>query len=215
MLLCAVSLMLREAVSGINAVQLFHISVPGDLGQDAGRGDGQAFGVPFDNGNLGDLQAGDGHRVIEQDRRRRLQGLYSQPHGFIVCLQDIDLIDPVRSDHDHGPGQGLLPDLVIKHVPFFGTELFGIVEPEDLMVCRQDHRAGRHRPGQGASACFINAADQAVLPILPGCFLFKGPHAGHPQLFLFQFRFLFLCHSLPLYILPACLYWTGPMAYRG
>ena len=83
------------------------------------------------------------------------------------------------------------------------------------MVCRQDHRAGRHGPGQGASACFINAADQAVLPILPGCFLFKGPHAGHPQLFLFQFRFLFLCHSLPLYILPACLYWTGPMAYRG
>ena len=83
------------------------------------------------------------------------------------------------------------------------------------MVCRQDHRTSRHRSGQRASARFINTADQAVFPVLPGRFLFKGPHAGCAQLFLFQFRFLFLCHSLPLYRPPVRLYWTGPMAYRG
>ena len=60
----SVALMLCESIPGIQLVILRHQMVPGDLGQDAGRGYGYAFGVSLDNGDLRDLNSRNGDRIV-------------------------------------------------------------------------------------------------------------------------------------------------------
>ena len=50
----AVTLVAAEAVSWMNPVQLNHQPVTGYLGYDRGRSDGEAEGIPFFDGFLGD-----------------------------------------------------------------------------------------------------------------------------------------------------------------
>src|SRR5450631_4467968 len=62
----AVTLVPAEAVSGMNPVQFPHQPVTGNLGYDRGCGDGEAEGIPFFDGFLGDGRV-DVADAVDQD----------------------------------------------------------------------------------------------------------------------------------------------------
>ena len=160
--LCAVAFVLREAVLRIFLIHFAHIAVTGHFGKDRRGGNGHAFGIALDDR---DFVAGESGLTVAVDQskiRLHAQRFHGAAHGEKGGLQNVDLVDLFFACRADAVGDGFFTDNIIKRLTLFFAEFFGIVEPFDLAVFRQDHRRRANRSAQRAAACFVNAANMNV-----------------------------------------------------
>ena len=206
--LCPVSLVSRKAVNRIFEVHLFHIGVPGHLGKDAGGSNRNTSGVSFYDRYLQDVHVRDRYGIIDKNARTDRQPAYCAAHGLIGRLENIDLIDPLRGDHDDCPGDSLFRDLAVQDFSSFFRHFFGVVEPGKDKVFGKDDSGCRDRSCEGTAAGFIDPADRSAaargadsVPLKRTHLLHAlhfRPHSGFPLL-SGDLRFChFFFHGFPL-----------------
>ena len=123
----SVSLMLCEPILRVLLIILFHHVVPGDLCEDARRRDGNALRIALDDRHLRDRNLRDRHRIVSKDLGRRVKFRDRLAHRLISRLQDVDLIDPLRTHDPHRPGDRFLLDLQEQFLSPALRELFRVV----------------------------------------------------------------------------------------
>ena len=74
-------------------VELAHEAVAGDLGEDAGGGDGVAFAIAPDDGGLGHGKRGHAAAIDERVRGGRGELGEGGVHRAVGGLEDVDLVD--------------------------------------------------------------------------------------------------------------------------
>uniref|UniRef100_A0A0N4Z2V9 LigA n=1 Tax=Parastrongyloides trichosuri TaxID=131310 RepID=A0A0N4Z2V9_PARTI len=162
-----VALVAGEAVAGVGRIHLDHQPIPGRLGQDGRRRDGQGAAVALDHGRhrAGQLEA---VVAVHQGVHRRMgQGLDRPPHGQAGGVQDVQLVDLLDRGEADAPGQGAGLDLGLQRGAALFRQGLGIIDSLGQVVGVQDHRRRRHRPGPRSPARLVDPADMAV-PRRPG-----------------------------------------------
>ena len=128
-----IALVLLQTVAGVLLRQAQHHPVPADLGQDGGRRNGSAAGIPFDDGP--GLQPQAGVAVAIHQRKLRLGGkhLHRPAHGQKGGLQDVEPVDFLRAGVGDAIAESPAGDFCKESLAFFLAELFGIIETLDLI----------------------------------------------------------------------------------
>lgn len=89
----AVAFVFGEGVLGPVGIVFAHEAVAGDLGEDAGGGDAETFGVAFDDCRLGSGERGDAKAIHERVRGGRGKLGEGGVHRAVSRLEDIDFIN--------------------------------------------------------------------------------------------------------------------------
>lgn len=140
-LLCRVALVLFEPVLGKNAVVMVHHTVTDDFGDDGGAGNGQALGVPVDDGAVGIREFGTENVAVNQQHdvaaeiagRGQLGGHAAyqvqdrELHGMVAGVENVDVVDGGFADGPH-TNDGMVQYLVEGGFPGPGGHLFGIID---------------------------------------------------------------------------------------
>jgi len=161
----AVAFVLGEIVFGPLFVMLAHEAVAGDLGEDAGGGDGETFAVALDDGGLRRGERGHGAAVHQRVRGRRGKLSEDGVHRAMGGLEDVDVVDdPGVDDADAEMNFRLRMNGGEEFLADFLGELLGVIEASKGFgeaignPLRRQHRRRRHnRPGKRAAPGFINA----------------------------------------------------------
>jgi hypothetical protein len=144
------------SIAGIRPRMLGHHPVAGDLGDDRGRGDRAALGVPVDDGFRRALPARAGVSVDEHPGgllAERFDGPGHRQHPRPVDVDRIDLFDAGNADSP--PGR--LHDAGVERLPFLDRQVLRIVDSVRKLVAVQNYRAGDHRPGERGAAGLIHS----------------------------------------------------------
>ena len=156
--------MLCQLILRVLLVQLQHIAIPADLGQNGRCTDAGTGGISLDHRLCRDLQARRGTVAVHQHEVghdvQLFHGLLHAAHGGI---EDVVAVDDLRP-HEYDPvGQSFFLDLIEQGIPLFLGELFGIVDALHWVLRVQD--AGRYadRAAQRAAACLVHTGEAAVL----------------------------------------------------
>src|SRR5208337_4347499 len=150
-----------EVVQGIELVVFHHQPVPGDLGDDRGRSDGETRGVAPLNCPLGKI---DGYTINAVDQEKvgcRIEAQDRGLHGPEGGLQDIMLLYLPRSHDPHPPADGVGGNDLIKPLSLSRGKELGVAHSGDLLARPGDNRAGHDGAGQRASPCFIHSRQPA------------------------------------------------------
>ena len=156
--------MFLKGILGEGPGGLGHDPVPGDLGDDGGRGDGAAEGVPVNDGLLEPGPGGGETAVYQGKLGLRLEGLKGLGHGPETRLKDPYLVYDLTFHPGHRPGDGLPGDDLVKFFPFFGAQALGVSQLRVVKILREDDRRRHHRPGQGPPADLVHPGYVAVNP---------------------------------------------------
>ncbi len=122
------------------------------------------------------------HGVDEKNRAR--QAARRLFHGAARGVQDVERVDLPRPHPGGARVQAVLQNQRVQRFPPFFCEFFGIVHARHPAARLHGHAGGHHRPGQRASAHFIDARDrrarleQRLFPFQQArelCF-FRFPH---------------------------------------
>ena len=84
-------------------MNLQHHPVTGDLGNDAGGGDGKALGVAFDDGGLLHAHERDAQSVHQHVIGMNVKTVQSELHGAPGRAQDVVAVDDVDIGNADGP----------------------------------------------------------------------------------------------------------------
>lgn len=173
MVIGAISLVFFKPVEGIEERVFGHEAIPGDLGDDAGCGDGATQAVAANDSQVGYGKFGQGTAIDQGGLRRAGERGKSASHGQVAGVEDIELLDlgdgglAGRPDHGGIAGQSLIDPGSLEF-----REFLGIVEIRTGEGTRKDNRGGYDGAGERTSTGFINARDDAVAllrqPIFPG-----------------------------------------------
>lgn len=162
-----VALVIRETVLGEKVVVFGHEAIAGDLGEDAGGRDGEAFGVAIDDRGLGATDGEDVGPVDEGVVRNEGEFQHGFVHGAEGSLQDVDGVDDF--DIDGGDGGTDLAGGGKELEKFFAllfVELLGIVQALEFAweaflnpFAGEAHDGGDNRSGERAAAGFVSTGD--------------------------------------------------------
>ena len=114
----SISFIGSKTILRINRIIVYHHPVPGHLGNDRCRTDGNALCISLDNRYLRNCHFRNRHCIIKQQIRLRRSLCNRLPHCLIRCLQNIDLINPVRTDRAKSGCHCLLHDDIIQFFSF-------------------------------------------------------------------------------------------------
>lgn len=176
----AVAFVAGEAVDGILLVERLHEAVSGDLGDDAGGGNGETTGIASDDVPVGAGESGYGESVDQGQFGEWIEGLEGLGHGAMGGSEDVKPVDLIGLEDGHADAEvGEVLQGVVESFAFFRTQLFGIVEigegggeiPEEMggkIHCRRDHGTG-----QGTASGFIHPRNMRNAAPESGVFDFK------------------------------------------
>ena len=156
--------MLCQLILGILLVQLQHIAVTADFGQNGRCADAGAGGVALHHRLRGHGQPGrDAVAVHKDEVRHDVQPLHGLTHPAHGGIQDIVAVDDVGADEDDLVSQCLFNDLVEKSFPLFLAQLLGVVDAVDRSLGVKDAGGHADRAAQRAASCLVYARKTAVL----------------------------------------------------
>jgi len=172
-----------EAVIGIDPVAPVHEAIPDDLGHDAGRGDRSAQGVAVDDRLLEDVQLGDRHVPVDEDRTRGApEPADRAAHGEKARVEDVEPVDLPGTRPSPRDVLGPPEDQIVEFLPNPGGEQLGIAQARQPNAGDERDGGGDDGPGQTASACLVHADHRGVPrpaepPLMPtvGTDLFPDP----------------------------------------
>ena len=122
--------MLCQLILGILLVQLQHIAVTADFGQNGRCADAGAGGVALDHRLCGHGQPGRDAVAIHKDKiRHDVQPLHGLTHPAHGGIQDIIAVDDVGADEDDLVSQCLFNDLVERASRFFSLSFLESLMP--------------------------------------------------------------------------------------
>ncbi len=158
----SVSFVLFKSIAGEEAIPGFHQSIPRDFGDDGGRRDRSAFAVASRHSRLGDPSAGGFVAVHKHMRGRNHKPADGQAHRRQGRLQDIDLINGLMIDDSYSDIQGLTLDQAISFFSLRCCEQLAVAKKRNSIRGRENDGGGNDGTGEGTSAGFIDAGDQAI-----------------------------------------------------
>lgn len=158
-----------------------HAVIAADLGDDAGGGDGERFPIALDDALVREGKEFHGEAIDEAEVDTELmfflKCLCGGGHAVVGGAEDIEGVDGGGIDLDLRPQhRGIFDQLMIEFLTFFGADFFGIVQPRQGKVRRQDHSGHRYRTGKRPAPGFIDATDPRVSSGAGGVFIL---HVGH------------------------------------
>jgi len=151
-----VACVVLPAVLGVLLGEVVHVVVAIGLGEDAGCGDGEVFGVAFYDGLVGEVVVGL-EAVAVDDEGLGTEGelVECAVHGEDAGAQDVDLVDFFGGDDSYGPVEGVVLDFGAEVVTLCGGELFGVVEAWVLVVFGEDDGCGIDASCEAAASGFV------------------------------------------------------------
>ena len=146
-----------KAVFGILRMHNFdHVAIASDLGQDGCGGDFRDFAIAFDHRFSFNI-AGQTIAVNVNFCGYLCQSLYRAAHRRHAGPQNIELVDfAVIDERDRVNGFG--QNLRFEPLSLFARELFGVVEPLDLDIDRDDDGGGDNGSSQRTATGFIDSS---------------------------------------------------------
>ena len=160
MQLCAVALVLAEAVLRKDRTEVTHHSIAADLGDHARGRDAKADAVAIDDRCLWKREWVNWKTVDQNMIRGRSNRLDCEAHRLVSGAQDVDLIDFHVIDHADRPGDfSVNNQLPVNRFAELGRELFGILQFPMPELFRKKNRSSDDWAGQSTAASFVNAGD--------------------------------------------------------
>ena len=146
----AITLVPRQAISGVLTIQLHHHAVSGYFGHDRGAGDGYTQPVTTDYGFLRQRKTGHPPAVDEQELGCQRKPFHSALHGQPSGLQYPLPVDVLRRYYPHSYSHNVLKNQARQDFSLSGQKLFAIpypFRPWKVPPKGKYHRRGYHRPG--------------------------------------------------------------------
>ena len=185
-----VALVTIEPVARIAAVEVEHLAVPRDLGDDRRGGNGRAAPVAVQHTALRHRQIRDAERVDQHDVGQRRELQHGTLHRAQRRLMDVDAVDFGRVGLADGPGDRGAQDLIVKTFAFGRRHRLRIADAWNVAVGMEHHRRGDDGPGQTAAPNLVAAGDvhesDATKRILEGA---RRRNPGHFRFQNSDFRF--------------------------
>ena len=120
----AVAFVLAEAIFGKARAEVAHNRVARDLGNDTGRGNGQAEAIAIDDGRLGKGKRKNGKAIDEDMVGPEAERVDGSAHRLVGGAENIDRINLNRIDDSDSPGDCLVVEqFVIDFFTAFGEKL--------------------------------------------------------------------------------------------
>jgi hypothetical protein len=153
-----VAFMLGKTILRVKPVALEHDAVTLDLGNDACRRDAEAYAITAYQRGLGARKTRNG-KAIDEGVSGAGRKLFNHcAHPGVRSAEDIQAVDFLRGDCDGGPANiGIRRDLGVESFAGFGGEFFGVIEPIQNKVRREDDCAYNDRPGERSTTGLIDA----------------------------------------------------------
>jgi hypothetical protein len=139
-----------------------HDLIPGNLGDDRGRGNGDAPGITLDNHFLGYVDGNFALAVDQEIIRGHGKAGNGFPHGQKRCLQDIHVIDNGGLSHAYIEGDGITSYDNIQLFSLGFGEFFGIIYLRIFITGREHNSSSYNGAGQRTSSGLINAGYMAI-----------------------------------------------------
>jgi hypothetical protein len=155
-----VAFMLGKTILRVKPVALEHDAVTLDLGNDAGRRDAEAYAITANQRGLGARKIANRQPIDQGMGGARRKLLDHCAHARVRCAEDIQAVDFLRGDRDGGPPNfGIACDFGVESFARFCGEFFGVIEPTQNKVRREDDCAYNDWAGEWSTTGFIDACD--------------------------------------------------------
>ena len=173
-----VPLVLGESVPGVAFVERVHDLIAGDLGENAGTGDGIAEGVPLRNSGLARGKRADWQSIDEEVIGGRVELCDGAKHGGMGGGEDVELVDFLGLGESDGELEAwCLVNGIEESLSSGRGELFGIVELLELLwssaslpMGGEDECGGDDGTCERAASGLVNACDPEALSLPMGSF---------------------------------------------
>jgi hypothetical protein len=158
---CWVAFMLGKSILRVEPVALEHHAVALDFGNDAGCRDAEAYAITADQRGLRAWKTRDG-KAIDEGVGGPGRKLFDHcAHSGVRCTEDIEAVNFLRGDGDGSPPDvRICRDLSIESFARFGGEFFGVIEPTQNKVRREDDCTYDDRASEWPTTRLINACDR-------------------------------------------------------
>jgi hypothetical protein len=157
---CWVAFMLGKTILRVESVALEHDAVTLDFGNNAGRRYAEAYPITTDQRSLRAWETRDG-KAIDEGVGGPGQKLFDHcAHPGVRCAEDIETVNFLRGDCNGSPTNvGIRRDLGVESFSGFGGEFFGVIEPAEIKVRREDDCAYDDRASERPTTGLIDACD--------------------------------------------------------
>jgi hypothetical protein len=155
-----VAFMLGKTILRVKPVALEHDAVTLDLGNDACRRDAEAYAITAYQRGLGARKTRNG-KAIDEGVSGAGRKLFNHcAHPGVRSAEDIQAVNFLWGNGDGGPANfGIKGNLGIESLARFCGKFFGVIEPAEIKVRREDDCAYNDRAGEWATTGFIDACD--------------------------------------------------------
>jgi hypothetical protein len=152
--------MLGKTILRIKEIVFNHDAVALDFGNNAGRRDAKAYAITADQRGLRAWETRNG-KAIDKGVGGAGQELFDHgTHPGVRCAEDIQAVDFLRGDRDRCPTNfEIACDLRVESLAGFRGEFFGVVEPTQHKVRREDDCAYDDGTSEWSSTRLIDACD--------------------------------------------------------
>jgi hypothetical protein len=155
-----VAFMLGKTILRIEPVALEHDAVTLDFGNNAGRRDAEAYAITAYQRGLRTWKVRNGKAIDESVGGAGRELLDYCTHTRVSCTENVKAVNFLRGNCDGGPTNiRVRRDLGIESFSGFGGKFFGIIEPTQKKVRREDDCAYNNWSGEWSTTGFIDACD--------------------------------------------------------
>ena len=137
-----------------------HLSIPSDLGHDAGRRHMIAGRIPPDNGNDREGQMQPPHRIHDAKGCGRV--LCRPFHSKAGSVQDVHFVDLPGAGPTDPHIKRMFHDLGVNFFPAGSAQFLAVVHPWENRFRRQDHTGRDHIAHQGAAAHLVHSGQRCT-----------------------------------------------------
>jgi hypothetical protein len=152
-----VAFMLGKTILRIEPVALEHDAVTLDFGNDAGCSDAEAYTIAADQRGLWAWKTRNGKAIDESVSGAGRKLFDHCAHPGVRCAEDIETVNFLRGDCNGSPTNvGIRRDLGVESFSGFGGEFFGVIEPAEIKVRREDDCAYDDRASERPTTGLID-----------------------------------------------------------
>jgi hypothetical protein len=155
-----VAFMLGKTILWVKQVAFEHDAIALDFRNDTGRRDAEAYPITADQRGLRAWETRDG-KAIDEGMGGAERKLFDHgAHSGVRSAEDIQAVDFLWGDRDGCPPNiGIACDLSVESFAGFSSEFFGVIEPIQNKVRREDDCAYDDRAGEWPTTGLIDACN--------------------------------------------------------
>lgn len=159
----AIALVFLKSVFRKDGGRPVHESVTVDLGDHAGGGDGEADGITFHDGFLGNREIRDRPAVDERRSGRFRQSREGEAHGVVVGPLQAHPIDLGGLDgHPMKANCRVMDETIEDPLALVCSEFLGVIQAGEPEAGREDDGGGHERTRPRTASGFVDAGNVFV-----------------------------------------------------